>query len=54
MFYEICELIWCETFHAVYYFLLFLAGVRKILPILHFTMLAGLELICICFVILWS
>jgi len=31
-----------ETFHAVYYFLLFLAWVKKILPIFHFTMLAGL------------
>src|SRR6218665_233168 len=42
MFYEICESICCETFHAVYYFLLFLAWV-KILPIFHFTMLAGLH-----------
>ena len=28
--------------YTVYYFLLFLAWVEKILPIFHFTMLAGL------------
>src|SRR6218665_3666578 len=41
---KICESICRETFHAVYYFLLFLAWVKKILPIFHFTMLAGLQL----------
>jgi len=46
MFYEnFCESICHETFHAVYYFLLFLAWVNKILPIFHFTMLAGLVLV---------
>src|SRR6218665_3749058 len=39
---KICDSICHETFHAVYYFLLFLAWVKKILPIFHFTMLAGL------------
>jgi len=39
---KICESIYPETFHAVYYFLLFLAWVKQILPIFHFTMLAGL------------
>src|SRR6218665_2793628 len=39
---KIYESICRETFHAVYYFLLFLAWVKKTLPIFHFTMLAGL------------
>src|SRR6218665_1262022 len=41
---KICESICRETFHAAYYFLLFLALVKKILLIFHFTMLAGLLL----------
>ena len=43
MFYENLPIDMRETFHAVYYFLLFLAWVKKILPIFHFTMLAGLH-----------
>jgi len=40
---KICESICRETFHAVYYFLLFLACVKQIISIFHFTMLAGLH-----------
>src|SRR6218665_477178 len=41
---KICDSICRETFHAVYYFLNIFGLGKKILPIFHFTMLAGLLL----------